>query len=150
MPVEFADSAVEIPGAKDLLQHFRDRAAPWSIVTSGSTVLVSGWLKIMGIPQPPVVVASNNVDKGKPHPEGYLKAKKAMGLPDAADMIVFEDAPSGIKAGKAAGAVVIGLATTFDAQTVRDAGADVVVPDLTHVQLVSAAEEGLVLRVRSV
>ena len=48
-------------------------------------------------------------------------------------MVVVEDAPSGIRAGKAAGFKVIGLATTHSISQVKDAGADWIVKDLESV-----------------
>lgn len=49
---------------------------------------------------------------------------------------MFEDAPAGIKAGKASGALaVIGLATTYDPETVKRAGADYVVHDMTSISV---------------
>ncbi|XOV94238.1 MAG: HAD family hydrolase [Bacteroidota bacterium] len=51
------------------------------------------------------------VTLGKPHPEIYLKCAKAINR-DNANCIVFEDAVSGIKAGKAAGSKVVGVATS--------------------------------------
>lgn len=51
------------------------------------------------------------VTLGKPHPEIYLKCAKAIGR-EPGSCIVFEDAVSGITAGKSAGAKVVGLATS--------------------------------------
>lgn len=52
-------------------------------------------------------------------------------------MLVVEDAPSGIKAGKAAGFKVLALETTHTVQQLKDAGADWIVKDLRSVQLKS-------------
>lgn len=57
------------------------------------------------------VVDDMMVTKGKPNPEVYLKCADAIGI-DPKNCIVFEDAISGIKAGKDAGAKVIALATS--------------------------------------
>lgn len=51
---------------------------------------------------PAASVTSEDVARGKPHPEGYLRAAALLGVhPD--DALVFEDAPAGIAAGLAAG-----------------------------------------------
>lgn len=42
LPKNYGDDAVEIPGARTLLQELIDRKKPWAIVTSGSLPLVSG------------------------------------------------------------------------------------------------------------
>jgi beta-phosphoglucomutase-like phosphatase (HAD superfamily) len=52
---------------------------------------------------------------------------------DPARCIVVEDAPSGIKAGKAAGCRCLGLTTSFKAKELRDAGADWTAKDLSDV-----------------
>jgi beta-phosphoglucomutase len=57
------------------------------------------------------VVDDLMVTKGKPDPEVYLKCAEAIGRKPE-NCIVFEDAVSGIKAGKGAGAKVVGLATS--------------------------------------
>lgn len=62
--------------------------------------------------------------------------------------IVFEDAPAGIKAGKASGALaVIGLATTYDPETVKRAGADYVVHDMRSITLADYDQETGVLKI---
>lgn len=55
-------------------------------------------------------------------------------------MLVVEDAPSGIKAGKAAGFQVLALETTHTIQQLKDAGADWIVKDLRSMQLKSYSQ----------
>jgi glycerol 3-phosphatase-1 len=55
-------------------------------------------------------------------------------------MIVVEDAPSGVRAGKAAGFKVIGLTTTHSIGQVKEAGADWIVQDLRSVTLKGFAD----------
>jgi sugar-phosphatase len=64
--------------------------------------------------------------RGKPDPEPYLKGAQILGAA-AADCIVLEDAPAGIRAGKAAGAHVLALRTTATDTELREAGADWIV-----------------------
>ena len=64
---------------------------------------------------------------------GHLSARgEALGL-EAGQCLVVEDATSGIRAGKAAGAACLGLTTSFDEATLWKAGADWIAPDLAHV-----------------
>jgi beta-phosphoglucomutase-like phosphatase (HAD superfamily) len=58
---------------------------------------------------------------------------------------VVEDAPAGIRAGKAAGSRVIAFPTTSDQQLLVDAGADWVVKDCSKIS-VAGTERGLQLR----
>ena len=97
----------------------------WAVVTSGTSALAHARLRAAGIAAPAVVVTADDVEHGKPHPEGYLTAAQRLGVP-IARAVVLEDALAGIRAARAAGAkAVIGIGG-------RDlAGeADVVVPDL--------------------
>lgn len=48
----------------------------------------------------------------------------------AAECLVFEDAPPGIEAGRGAGMRTVGVTTTVTANALRDAGADIVTPNL--------------------
>jgi glycerol 3-phosphatase-1 len=51
------------------------------------------------------------------------------------DLLVLEDAPAGVKAGKAAGFKVVALATTHAVEKLREAGADWIVRDMGSVSL---------------
>jgi HAD superfamily hydrolase (TIGR01509 family) len=57
-------------------------------------------------------VHSHLVAKPKPAPDIYLKAMELLGV-EAANCVVFEDSLTGARAGKAAGAKVIGITTTY-------------------------------------
>jgi len=63
---------------------------------------------------------------------------------------VFEDAPAGVRAGKAAGFVVVGLATTHKVEQIREAGADWIVRDMRSVTVEGFEEGSGVLRIRIV
>lgn len=73
---------------------------------------------------------------GKPHPACYELGRQRVGVGEQARVLVVEDSPSGVAAGKAAGCVVLGLATTHRVEQLRIAGADCIVKDLNSVQLV--------------
>jgi HAD superfamily hydrolase (TIGR01509 family) len=67
---------------------------------------------------------------GKPHPDPFLKAAELLGV-EPSQAVVIEDAASGIAAGKAGGfGLVIGVNRHADAQSLQDAGADLVTDDL--------------------
>ncbi|RVW04615.1 HAD family hydrolase [Rhodococcus spongiicola] len=76
---------------------------------------------------------------GKPEPETYLEAARRLGL-DAGTCVVLEDALAGVEAGRRGGfAVVVGVDRTHHADALREAGADVVVPDLSDLEVRFAA-----------
>jgi glycerol 3-phosphatase-1 len=113
IPLEYGSDAVEIPGARSLLSSLNSFSTPWAIVTSGTMPLVSGWLSILKLPRPEHLVVAEDVEHGKPHPGGYLQGLQKLGLEDKAkDVLVLEDSPAGIRAGKAAGCKVLGVVTS--------------------------------------
>ncbi|KAJ9662762.1 DL-glycerol-3-phosphatase [Neophaeococcomyces mojaviensis] len=130
IPKEFGSDAIEIPGARKLLQELDELEVPWAVVTSGTRPLLTGWLDVLKLVQPKTLVVAEDVQNGKPDPACYLLGREKLGMGDATDIIVIEDAPSGILAGKAAGFKVVGLATTHTVEQVKEAGADWIVRDL--------------------
>ena len=140
IPIEYGADAVEIPGSRKLLSSIDEKNVPWAVVTSGTRALVAGWLRVMKLAHPKTLVAAEDVANGKPDPSCYLLGRERLGMSEQAKMIVFEDAPSGIRAGKAAGFRVIGLATTHTVAQVRDAGADWIVQDLQSVTIRSFSD----------
>lgn len=78
---------------------------------------------------------------GKPDPACYALGRSKLGFSDSAEMLVLEDAPAGIRAGKAAGCKVVGLTTTHSVSQVKEAGADWVVQDLLSVIFKGVSKE---------
>ncbi|WP_372595204.1 HAD-IA family hydrolase [Actinotalea sp.] len=113
-----------------------------AIVTSGSRVLARARLAAAGVDVPAVVITADDVEHGKPDPEPYLTAARALGVA-AADCLVVEDAAAGLASGRASGATTLGLRTTLGAGIVE---ADLVVDDLSAVRLEPAVGGVLLLR----
>jgi mannitol-1-/sugar-/sorbitol-6-phosphatase len=109
-----------MPGAADLLNSIPD--GRWGVVTSGSRLLATNRLRFCGLPVPEVLVTSDDVTHGKPHPEPYLKGAEGLGF-SPAECLVIEDAPAGIQSGRASGMRVIGMASTYGADTLAHAHA---------------------------
>jgi len=107
-----------LPGARDLVDAVP--AERFAIVTSGSRALALARLRAAGLPVPAVLVTAEEVDDGKPHPAGYLRAAELLGV-DPAHSVVLEDAPAGVEAGRAAGMTVIAVLTTNDASALTKA-----------------------------
>lgn len=126
---------MEIPGARQLLDSLDEAGAPWAVVTSGTKALVHGWLEVLKLAYPKYMVVAEDVEVGKPDPRCYLMGRSRLGLDDGAEMLVVEDAPSGIRAGKAAGFKVAALASTHKIDDLKEAGADWIVQDLRSVTL---------------
>ena len=135
IPELYGASASETPGARQLLQSLCEVNVPWAIVTSCTQALLNGWLELMSLPSPQALVAAEDVSAGKPDPACYKLARERIGMEEQARVLVVEDSPSGVKAGKAAGCAVLGLATTHSVDRIKDAGADWIVEDLTSFTL---------------
>lgn len=137
IPLQYGQDAVEIPGARALLDKLEAAGAPWAVVTSGTRPLVTGWLDVMKLAHPKFLVTAEEVENGKPDPAGYRLGAQRLGLShlDPSQVVVFEDAPAGVKAGKNAGFKVVGLATTHRVEQLREAGADWIVEDMRSVAM---------------
>ena len=142
MEIEDVGGVVPLPGAVGLLKALP--ANHWTIVTSCTRALALVRLRVAGIPIPQKLVTSTDIMNGKPHPEPYLKGAEILGVA-ATDCIVFEDAPAGIRAGKAAGGRVIALQTTERDPLLREAGAQWIVKDLASVRVGEASASDNVL-----
>lgn len=75
------------------------------------------------------IVSGGDVTRGKPDPQVFLIAAERAGVAPKRT-VVFEDAPVGIQAAKAAGMLAVGVASSHPESTLREAGADEVVADL--------------------
>ena len=111
---------VVMPGAADLVRSIPPRR--WGVVTSGSRLLATNRLRHCGLLVPEVLVTSDDVANGKPHPEPYLKGAQALGA-DPKECLVIEDAPAGIRSAHAGGMKVIGFASTFEPDKLTEADA---------------------------
>lgn len=126
--VDTAD-VVEVTGAANLLKKIP--SGKWAVVTSGNYAIAINRMSHIGLPLPQVLVTSDNVKHGKPHPEGYLKAANLLGV-EPYKCVVIEDSPPGIQAAKAASMKVIGVTTTYQASKLLDT--DICVQNLADLE----------------
>ena len=121
-------------GTVDLVERLTKRKVPCAI---GSSAQRSN-IDLILAPYPElraafaICVTGEDVHSGKPDPEVFLLAAKKLRLPPAS-CVVFEDAPLGIKAGKAAGMKVVALETSFPEKSLREALPDLLVQSLASV-----------------
>jgi mannitol-1-/sugar-/sorbitol-6-phosphatase len=124
LETEDTDGVNALPGAARVLSGLP--ADTWAVVTSGSSAVASARIRAAGLPVPAVLITADDVDRGKPEPDGYLAAARAVGVPPGRCLVV-EDTPAGLAAGRAAGALTLGLLTTHGAAEME---ARVLAPDL--------------------
>lgn len=103
------EGLVPIPGAREFVGSLPPNR--WGVVTSGHRACAEFRLKCVGIRVPRVFITGDMVQRGKPDPEGYLRAAKELEV-SPSDCVVFEDAPPGVAAAHAAGMRVVGVLTT--------------------------------------
>lgn len=137
MEIEDVSDVVPLPGTLELLGSLP--AERWTVVTSCTRALALVRLQVAGLPVPQKMVTSTDIVNGKPHPEPYLKGAGLLGIAPQ-DCVVFEDAPAGIRSGKAAESRVVAFQTTESDDRLRLAGADWIVKDASAVRV--AASDG--------
>jgi sugar-phosphatase len=134
---------VVMPGAVELVRSIPE--GRWGVVTSGSRLLATNRLRHCGLPVPEILVTSDDVTNGKPHPEPYLKGAERMKL-SPAECLVIEDAPAGIQSARAGGMKVIGITSTYAAGALGHA--DAVIGKLGQIQVTANGAGKLSVGVR--
>lgn len=124
-----------IPGSKDFLQSLKENGVPTSLVTSSNREK----MKSVYENHPEFkdlfthILTAEDFSKGKPEPAPYLLGAEVCKT-SAENCFVFEDSFNGLKSGRAAGATVIGLATTNTAEEIMPYS-DIVIKDFSEVTL---------------
>jgi HAD superfamily hydrolase (TIGR01509 family) len=104
----FADGLIWRPGAQELLAAVRAEGIPTALVTATRRHLVDVALATIGAHNFDIVVAGDEVDQTKPHPEPYLSAAAKLGV-DVRRSVAIEDSPTGVASANAAGCVVVAV-----------------------------------------
>jgi len=129
------------PSATELLGQLSPRQ--WAIVTSGTRRVAGARMRHVGLPEPEVFITADDVNDGKPAPDGYLLAASRLQVKPS-ECVVIEDAPAGIQAGKSAGMTVIAVTSTLTADVLHQA--DLAVHHLSEIKLLNTAQ-GIQIRV---
>jgi HAD superfamily hydrolase (TIGR01509 family) len=120
-----------VPGAAGFLSELKENNVPTALATSAIQANADWVLDGANIRQYfDKIVTADDIQHGKPDPEIYLTAAAALDY-DPKKTVIFEDAPAGVKAGKAAGALVVGLTTIMTHDKLRQAGADLTIDDFS-------------------
>jgi beta-phosphoglucomutase-like phosphatase (HAD superfamily) len=153
------DRAVQIlPGVRSMMDSIP--VGRYAVATSGAKTygkpksitpliakLVNAWLKAygcmtrVGITPPAVTITADDkrLKAGKPAPDPFLLAAECLGF-DAKKCVVFEDSPSGIRAGVASGATVIAVCTSHERSKIEDCGAHYIIDNMEKVRCESIGE----------
>ena len=124
-----------VPGAWEFLCQVKEAGIPTAIVTSShDKKMANAWRAHPGLKEMvTTVLTSNDFTASKPNPECFLKAMEKLGATPERT-VVFEDSIHGIEAGRAAGALVVGLSTTFPREKIEPL-CDKVIEDFTQFRL---------------
>lgn len=123
-----------IPGARESLLELKKAGIPTAIVTSSNNTKMSQVYKAH--PQlhtmVDAILTSEHFTRSKPDPECFLKGMEVLGGTPGTT-VVFEDSIHGLTAARAAGAYVVGLATTNSRETIEPL-CDLVLDDFTDIE----------------
>ena len=130
-----SDGVVVYEGSRRYLQAAQDAGLRRAVVSSSANTAqvleVTGLDRFVELRVDGVTAAQRGL-KGKPSPDTFLAAAADLGV-DPAEAVVFEDALSGVQAGRAGGfGLVVGVDRVGQAGALRENGADVVVRDLAE------------------
>lgn len=119
-----------IPNIRDVLAYLHNQGVQcWVVTGSGQRSLIDNLRATF----PGIftgIISAFDVQHGKPHPEPYLKAWEKSGVKKE-ECCIIENAPLGIRAGKAAGIFTIAINTgPLPDSDLKNAGADMVLPNM--------------------
>ncbi|MFJ6945590.1 HAD family hydrolase [Streptomyces wuyuanensis] len=129
------DGVEAYEGSVAYVRAVRDAGMRTAVVSSSANcrdVLVAAGIEDLFDERVDGIVAREQRLHGKPAPDTYLAAARALGVAPG-DAAVFEDALAGVEAGRAGDfGLVVGVDRTGQAEELRRHGADVVVDDLAE------------------
>lgn len=105
---QIADAVPWRAGSRELLRELKDAGVPTALVTMSRRYMALDVVAALGFDGFDVVVAGDDVQNAKPHPEPYLSAAEQLGV-DITECIALEDSEPGVASAVAAGATVFAL-----------------------------------------
>ncbi|KAK1230369.1 hypothetical protein PQX77_006540 [Marasmius sp. AFHP31] len=136
------DRSVKIlPGVQKMMKSIPE--GRYAVATSGAKTYAYGCMTRVGITPPPITITADDkrLKAGKPAPDPFLLAAECLGY-DAKRCVVFEDSPSGIRAGVASGAIVIAVCTSHEREKIEGCGAHYIVENMENVKCEFDEAEG--------
>lgn len=107
-----AGTVTVLPGAREAVRAMAG-LGPVGIASSSPVTLIEAGMRLLGIEDlVRAHVSTEQVERGKPAPDGYLRCCELLGV-DAADCLAVEDSASGIRSALAAGMQVVAVPQDF-------------------------------------
>ncbi|MFW9875531.1 MAG: HAD family hydrolase [Candidatus Thorarchaeota archaeon] len=127
------DKLKPLPGAIEIIKDLKCEGFKLALGSSGPPENVDLLLKSLKIKKCfDVMITATEVEKGKPEPDVFLIAAKALNI-NPENCIVIEDAPVGITAAKSAGMLSIALTTTHRREELFNA--DLIIKNLSEISI---------------
>lgn len=128
-----ASTLEPLPGVRALLEGLREEGIPCAVGSSTHRANIDMAMRMLGLGEFfQGVVTSEDVTRGKPAPDVFLKAAATVGCAPGRG-VVFEDALAGVEAGLAGGFAVIAVETTNPAALLATVNPTRIVHRLTEV-----------------
>ncbi|EKD85113.1 MAG: HAD family hydrolase [uncultured bacterium] len=103
------EQLVPLPGLIGLLKNLQDNGYKTAIASGSTKEEIEMVIKRLGIaPYIEIYISADQVQKGKPAPDIFLKAAEKLGVKPN-ECLVLEDAPKGVQAAKSAGMICFAI-----------------------------------------
>jgi len=96
------------PGARELLASLQQAGVPCALVTMSTRSLADAVVAMLPAGTFRAIIAGDEVEHEKPHPDPYLRGAAALGVP-IESCLAFEDSPTGLTSAYASGAIAVGV-----------------------------------------
>ncbi len=103
-----SESLVWRPGARELLQELKRKKIKTALVTMSLHRMAAEVVSQIPFDAFDVIVGGDDVSRGKPFPDPYLRAAELLGV-DPKDCVAFEDSNTGLRSAEAAGTKAVGV-----------------------------------------
>ena len=118
------------PGVQEIILELHGKGVKLAMVTGGELDRIKRTLPAPFLTCFDVIITGEMVERGKPHPDPYLQAARALGL-HPEECLVVENAPLGVQSAKSAGMYCIAVTNTVDRE--RLSKADEIVSDVNKI-----------------
>lgn len=108
MEIRLSSAVSFAPGSFSIISEMKQCGVPLALVSASTRPLMNAALKGIGENFFDVTISDNDVERSKPHPEGYLKAAHSLDV-DISSCLILEDSITGMNAAISSGAYVIGI-----------------------------------------
>ncbi len=127
--INSGEDNIAFPWSADVVKYLKEQGYKLAVCTSADSMKLDFNLAALGLHDEfDALVTGDNIKRNKPNPDIYLKGAELVGVAPE-NCLVVEDAKNGILAAVAAGMMSLGVTSSFDADTLKEVGADFTASD---------------------